>query len=192
MITSAGRPLVSVQSGDFCCLPVNGDAGALIRLGEWLNGSKFTQYQHAAIWLAPGSPNAPTGSAPNGWLFAAHPNGATYTTCPAQPENLPGALWSSGVIAVTDVQRALIEAACAGMRGTPYGWVDYAALAAHRLHVPIPGVESIVTNTHSMICSQLVDYVYSNAGIKLFDDGRWNGYVTPADLAWVIEKGIKR
>ena len=37
-----------------------------------------------------------------------------------------------------------------------------------------------------MICSQLVDYCYLMAGVHLFNDGRWPGYVTPEDLANVI------
>ncbi len=33
-----------------------------------------------------------------------------------------------------------------------------------------------------MICSQLVDQSYQDAGVHLFSDGRWSGYVTPGAL----------
>jgi len=38
-----------------------------------------------------------------------------------------------------------------------------------------------------MICSQLVAWCYEQAGIQLFsDERRWEGYVTPADLAELV------
>jgi hypothetical protein len=37
-----------------------------------------------------------------------------------------------------------------------------------------------------MICSQLVDQCYQDAGVHLFADGRWPGDVTPADLYRLI------
>jgi hypothetical protein len=37
-----------------------------------------------------------------------------------------------------------------------------------------------------MICSQLVDFCYAKAGVRLFADNRWEGYVTPADLAGLL------
>jgi hypothetical protein len=43
-------------------------------------------------------------------------------------------------------------------------------------------LKSYVANSRHMICSQLVDQVYFAAGVHLFDDGRIDGDVTPADL----------
>ena len=39
-----------------------------------------------------------------------------------------------------------------------------------------------------MICSQLVDQCYLEAGIHLYDDGRDPGDVTPADLAELVSE----
>jgi len=42
-----------------------------------------------------------------------------------------------------------------------------------------------VAGTGHIICSQLVDQCYLDAGVHLFDDGRFVGDVTPGDLAHV-------
>ncbi len=49
------------------------------------------------------------------------------------------------------------------------------------------GMDYVASSKH-MICSQLVDFVYMQSGIHLFNDGRWPGYVTPADLASLLGK----
>ncbi len=42
-----------------------------------------------------------------------------------------------------------------------------------------------VAGTGHMICSQLVDQSYLDAGVHLAEDGRFPGDVTPGDLAYV-------
>ncbi len=64
-----------------------------------------------------------------------------------------------------------------------YSFLDYLALAAHRYRLPVPGLRTYIKSTGHLICSQLVDACYQAAGVQLFDDHRWNGYVTPSDLA---------
>ncbi|MFD0393290.1 hypothetical protein ACFQ3Z_15765 [Streptomyces nogalater] len=83
---------------------------------------------------------------------------------------------------LTPAQRKAIVDCALKYRGVPYSFADYAALAAHRLHLPLPFLRSYVQASHHLICSQLVDRAYLDAGIQLFDDGRWEGYVTPMDL----------
>ena len=67
--------------------------------------------------------------------------------------------------------------------------MDYFALALHRLGIPAPELKRYIGSSKHLICSQLVDLVYAEAGIHLFTDNRWPGYVTPADLANLILKG---
>jgi hypothetical protein len=185
-----GRQHSFIQTGDFCCLPMSGDGGKLIRLGEVLNGNAFSQYQHAAIYIRerPGV----FGDAPFGWLFAAMPRGASFTRLNGPPEDLLGALWSTGVIQLAPDQRSDILVQCNQLQDTPYSWLDYEALLLHRLGIPAPGLKKFIGDSGHCICSQLCDLVYSRAGIHLFTDGRWPGYVTPADLAGVIEKAIHK
>jgi hypothetical protein len=64
--------------------------------------------------------------------------------------------------------------------------LDYLALVAHRLHIPAPGLRQFIADTGHMICSQLVDEVYRRAGLIMFGDGRWPGYVTPGGLISVL------
>jgi hypothetical protein len=175
---------VEVQLGDFVLVPIPGTAGKLISFGEWLDGSGFTDYDHAEIYVG-----NPEGLAPSkfGYTFGAYPGGAMAIPLATAPADIPDALWSCGMFYLTDEDRATIVKNALALTGTPYSAADYFALAAHRLHLPVPFLKKYVASSKHMICSQLVDYVYMESNIHLFNDGRWPGYVTPADLASVIK-----
>jgi hypothetical protein len=155
--------------------------GKLISIGEWLNGDGFGTYDHAEIYVG-----MPDEQGPLGYTMGAYSNGAGLVPV---PEKQDGWLWSTGHLTVTDEQRAQICTYALQCKGIEYGWLDYFALAAHRLHLPAPGLRDFIGN--SLICSQLVDLCYCKAGVHLFQDNRWPGYVTPADLADVILHGIR-
>lgn len=71
------------------------------------------------------------------------------------------------------------------LEGTPYSFADYLALAAIHLHLPSKALRRYVEDSGHLICSALVDRAFREAGIHLYDDGRYPGDVTPADLdAW--------
>jgi cell wall-associated NlpC family hydrolase len=91
--------------------------------------------------------------------------------------------WSSGRLGDLDGLRSAITINALAAIGTPYSFADYAALAAHQWHWPLPGLHRFVASSGHMICSQLVDWCYAQAGYHLFADGRWPGYVRPVDLA---------
>jgi uncharacterized protein YycO len=164
--------------GDFGLVPINGAAGTLIRIGQWLDGKGFKRWEHAFVVTA-----AETTARP-GYVeaIAAFPGGAARAQYPVD-----GPLYSSGHIPLTDEQRSQIVYWATFYLGTPYSFADYAAIAAHRLRLPVPGLRAYIGDTGHMICSQLVDRCYLDAGVHLFDDQRWAGYVTPADLAELIE-----
>jgi len=167
------------QPGDFVVVKVEGVVGNLISFGEWLNGNGFTDYDHAEIYVG------------GGQTLGAYPGGARLR--PVPPAGLPQ-LWSTGRIELTADERSKIVSAALACQGIPYSPEDYFALAAHRLHIPAPGLKDYIADSGSMICSQLVDFCYDCAGVRLFSDGRWAGYVTPADLAYRIShaEGITR
>ena len=173
---------VTVQVGDFCCVPISGNVGKLISIGEWLDGSGFTDYDHAEIFVG----MANVHEAPYGYTFGAYPGGASLVPLPCPPEALPGALWSTGHFGLDAAISYEIVQECLKLKGVPYSALDYFALVAHRLHMPGKALKNYIASTDHMICSQLVDYVYMLCGIHLFTDGRWPGYVTPADLAKLI------
>jgi hypothetical protein len=192
-----------VQPGDFCCVPVSGQGGRLIRVGEWLNGNAFSQYQHAELYVGTSDEVLAYCSPPYniritipqpaqfGWVMSAAPGGAKLRPLPCQPAEMPGALWSSGAIALTASQRTDIVTAALSFQGVPYAWDDYFALALHRFGISDPALMRKIATTKSLICSQLVDESYRQGGIQLFNNKRWPGYVTPADLAAVIMAGRK-
>ncbi|MEV8095907.1 hypothetical protein [Kitasatospora sp. NPDC085879] len=152
---------------------MDGGVGRLIRIGQWLNGDGFADYEHAFVYLG------------GGQLVEAQPGGAELR--PLSVYDGRPALWSTGRYALTDAQRAAIAAAARGYIGVPYSAADYVALAAHRFHLPVgPLIKGYVASSRHMICSQLVDQCYLDAGVHLFSDGRWPGYVTPADLAGLL------
>lgn len=169
--------IAPVRPGDFAIIPISGPVGTLISAGEWLDGDGFANYDHAEIFLGVINGTAVT--------MGAYPGGARLVALPPPPQQ-QGWLWSSGHIALTDNQRTAIVANALGCKGVPYSSLDYFAIAAHRLHIPAPWLKTYISSTHHLICSQLVDLCYDNAGVHLFTDKRWPGYVTPADLAHLI------
>ena len=80
-----------------------------------------------------------------------------------------------------------VAVAAKSLIGTPYTFLDYAALAAWEAGLRIGGpLRRYVEDSGHLICSALVDEAYQRAGIQLFDDGRLSGDVTPGDLdRWV-------
>ena len=164
------------RPGDYAVVSVGGPAGKLIGLGEALNGDAFTQYQHAFVYIG-------------GMVVEAEAAGAR--TRKITRFDSPGQLilWSTGRVPLTNPQRDAICLAARSYIGTPYSWLDYFAIAAHRfrLHPADNMLKARIASDKSLICSQLVDAAYAAAGVHLFEDGRWPGYVTPADLAAVIE-----
>ena len=155
------------QLGDFGLVKMSGDSGRLIRFGQWLNGDGFADYEHAFIYVG------------GNQIVEAMPNGAKLNSV-HEHGNI---LWSTGWIGLTDAERKTIAQTALSLVGTPYSFADYAAIAAHTLHIPGNGLlKSYVASSKHMICSQLVDYCYRQAGVSLFKDSRWPGYVTPASL----------
>lgn len=175
---------MSPQPGDFACVHTRGNTGVLITIGEFLNGTPDTSwYDHACIYV--GSADA---QAPYGYVMGAQPGGARLD--PLRQAQYSGKdadwLWSSGKIKLTDPQRKGIVASALACKGIPYSAADYFALAAHRFHIPVPALKAYIQNSKHLICSQLVDFCYLNNNVHLFNDGRWEGDVTPADLAGLI------
>jgi uncharacterized protein YycO len=166
-VTPVELATASPRPGDFGVVPVPGRAGRLIRLGQWLNGDGYADYEHAFIVV---SDTQVVEARPSGAGYARlGRTGALYYSCPEDHRT-----------AVADAARSLI--------GRPYSWTDYFALAAVRFHLPLSSawLRARVTASGELICSQLVDLAYQMGGVQLFDDGRDPGDVTPGDLYALI------
>ncbi|MFG2395177.1 hypothetical protein ACGFYF_40915 [Streptomyces lavendulae] len=152
----------------------SGPTSRLIRLGQWLNGDGFSDYTHAFLVL------------PGEELIEAEPDGAAihllsrYARTPALYVYPPG---------LTRQQRMAVCDAALRYVGVPYGFLDYLAIAAHRLRLPVPGLKKRIASSKQQICSQLVSQCYDDAGVHLFADGRWPGYVTPGALQELLAGG---
>ena len=158
------------RPGDIGLTQISGAGGKAIRLAQWLNGDGFKDFEHAFVVTSVGSDGTV-------WIVEAMPGGAEhvanwhsapkvhYLRCPDQYR--------------TGVARAALD--CAN-RKVPYSIADYFSLAAHRLHIPAPHLRSYIRSRGHMMCSQLADYCALKGGWHLFEDGRWEGDVTPADL----------
>jgi cell wall-associated NlpC family hydrolase len=162
------RRAIQPQPGDFGVVQMGGDSGKWIHIGEIANGDGFANYEHAFVYVG------------GGQIVEAEPGGAKETQV-----HYGNVLWSTDHISLTLRQRMDIVEAAHRYIGVPYSAADYFAIAAKRLKLGplVPGLKDYVASSKHMICSQLVDQCFSDAGVHLFKDGRWPGYVTPAALA---------
>jgi hypothetical protein len=143
-----------------------GKTGDLIEFMQYLNGDGFSEWAHAVTYIG------------NGRVIQAEPGGATIVS----RGMWGGDIWSTGIIKHTPEQQAMVAGIAGKLLHTPYSWLDYAALTAHRAHLPVPGLRNYIGATGHQICSQMVDHIELLLGVHLFTDGRWEGDVTPGAL----------
>lgn len=166
--------MTTPQPGDFFLAPIPGEVGAGIRFGQWLNGEGFIKYQHAGILLDT-----------DGTTIEAMPGGAILGNVYRWTDDQ--VRWSTDLVDMTDLQRRNIVAMGMKLEGIPYSFLDYAAIAAHRFHIPAPHLKKFIGDSGHMICSQLVDWVFAQCDVHLFRDERWFGYVTPGSLDMLLD-----
>lgn len=171
-----------VQPGDFCVLPMAPPGGPLVELAQTIQQDVESRrlhqpqrYEHAEVYLGDGL----TASA------YANRRGIRPLSCP--PEQVQGALWSSGLIELTAEQRDAIVQWCYDHPNVQYGALDYVALTAHTLGLDTRWLQNRIKSDKSYICSQYTDAAYLAAGVHLFSDGRFEGFVTPLSLALMLE-----
>lgn len=150
---------------------ISGKVGTGIKVGQFLNGEGFYSWEHAFTVL------------PGGLILEAEPGGAVIRPLHYALENV---YWCEGIYAASPTVRNagsiwLVNEA-EKLEGIGYSFLDYAALSAHRLHIPAPHLRAYISSTGHMICSQMADEFYLRLGAHIFDDERWAGDVTPAGL----------
>ncbi len=153
------------EVGEFGVVRTNGWAGLGIRI------ITRSTVNHAFVYVG------------DGLIVEAQPAGARLA-----PASLyPGALWSGP--GLTAGRGEAIAAAARTLVGTPYSWVDCAAIGLADLfgwHVPY-SVRQRLNRRDRDMCSQLVDAADVLAGVALFADGRMSGDVSPGDLLLLIQ-----
>jgi hypothetical protein len=161
-MTDAALPLV----GTIGLTRVSGEVGEAIKFGQFLNGQGFKGWEHAFLL------------GPHGKILEAKPGGARIGSV----DEYSRIHWCTAIAGqYTETQLGGIWVGAQQYVGTKYSFLDYAALSAHRLHIPAPGLKKYIKSTGHMICSQLVDQAYFDGGAHLFK-GVWQGYVTPLGL----------
>jgi len=160
------------RPGDFAVVDTLTRTSRLIQLGASLSRGGFTMFDHAVIcsrvrrdgtvYIVEATPH---GAKENVWHYNDHDH-----------------LWSTGLVKTSTKAG---KAALAYV-GTSYSWLDYAAIAARASHLWAPGLRHYVASKKHLVSSQLVDRAELDAGVQLFADRRWPGYVRPSDLADLI------
>lgn len=90
---------------------------------------------------------------------------------------------------LTAKQQLMIPHNGEALEGLPYSYMNYPALAWHEFEwVGHNLLRSYVSNSHRMICSQLVDHLLWSVDYHVFNDGRWPQDVTPGDLWYACEE----
>ena len=170
-----GEAFVSVSIGTIGLTQISGEVGKGIEFGQFLCGQGFKDWEHAFML------------GPNGTILEAEPGGARLGHV-SQYSNI---YWCHQI--AKEFEPLLMKIWVNGVKhygpgagyksktgGVPYSFLDYDAIAAHRLHLPAP--KKYIGETGHMICSQLVDQMYFDEGAHLFTDNRWPGYVMPMSL----------
>lgn len=157
--------------GDFGLTRIRGIVGWWIGLGQLITGDA-SRYTHAFIVLDDDT------------VVEAMPGGAIITPLSFYEGS---AVYSR--LELTDEQRAAIVREAKSLKGIPYSFLDYLALALAHFGIKPKKLRKYIQSKGHMICSQLVDEVYRRAGVHMFNDGRLPQDVTPGDLAnYLIER----
>jgi hypothetical protein len=156
---------------------IGGEVGRLIHLGQylaetpmdrWLRRNDLPRYEHALVALDT-----------EGTCIEAEPGGAEIVNV----SKYPSVYWCYGIASkFTAYELTGVADAAREFEGVGYAFLDYEALALHRLHVPAPGLKGFIEDQGHVICSQLADASYERRDLHVFNDGRWPGYVMPMDL----------
>lgn len=163
--------MIPMKPGDIGLVRISGWVGFLIRLGQWLCGSGFANFEHAFVYVG------------NSQVVEAQPGGA----CIAELSKYAGA--TVRVIPAPTAEigaRVAHEAKLFAIAKVGYSALDYDYIAIRRrlkfLGFLLPFLKGRIATSKRMICSQLADAAADYAGWHLFSDGRWTGDCTPGDL----------
>ena len=112
--------------------------------------------------------------------------GGTLEAQPGRKGAIPGRVQPGDVISsppMTDEQRSLVLSEATKLLGVRYGFLDIIALGLAAFNIKPKWLRDWVGREDRLICSQLVDKVWSSVGYQAFDDKRLPQDVNPGDLA---------
>jgi hypothetical protein len=183
--------LADLRPGDVIFPTIHGYAGALVGAGQFILGDATSgewKVRHVAMVAQAQTPPNQYGTR----IVQAMPSGAEEIdlTRASFADGFPILRpdWSLITDRPVPIAGGGVAVAISARRyiGVPYSFADYAAIAGRHVLALQPTqrtpFDRYVSNSHRMICSQLVDQALTDAGYHLFDDGRIPQDVTPAAL----------
>jgi hypothetical protein len=162
------------EPGDIFLTRIGGFVGGAISLGQSLVALSPSVYTHSGVVLD------------HGFVIAAQPAGARIDPIESILDDRPLAFLP--VPAWAEDRRKAIVATARALEGRPYGFEDYLWIGLSRLGIRPGWLRNKVATDERLICSAFADRVWMLNGIRLFDDGRLLGAVTPGNLStrgWV-------
>lgn len=175
----------TIRPADIFLVKIEGDVGFLIRVGQFLNAfNPLKPWTWRKTWKQAVTEHAGITDG-LGRVFEAEVGG--FREAPLSEYDGREITWSSGLFSLDGATRYRILEICDSLKGRKYSFLDYVALALHRFHIYVPGLKGYINSSRHLICSQAADLAYELAGVHLFDDGRWPGYVDPLDLRLLFE-----
>jgi hypothetical protein len=170
-----------LRPGDIGFGPIGGHVGMLIRAAQGI-ADGGSPYQHVFVVVERATRAYDSvGSMADGWFgpeaVEAMPGGAirvdisnrwTKQFCYVRPDYQYAE--QAGLVAQSAIEQI----------GTPYSYLDYLALAAHHIGLPVPHLDKYITSSRHMICSQLADKVLTDNDWHPFSDKRLPQDVVPS------------
>lgn len=176
--------------GSFGLSVIGGKPGFWVHIGQTLAGD-HSKYSHAFMVVDKGQivEAMPQGARVYPLQQRADDRGGVVITdAPVQTAlrtfdtAFPGAEYADMRRVYERRLRDRIVEVARSLEGTPYNFADYLYLALATLGFRAKWLKRRIESTSNLICSQLVDEVYRECGIHLFDDDRLPLDVTPGDL----------
>jgi uncharacterized protein YycO len=158
------------KPGDIFMTQITGPLGIAIRMAQGVVAGDWSRYTHAGICLG------------DGFVIEAMPDGARIAPLYTIRNRRPLAY---SAFDLDDATRTRIVVAAEAYVGVGYSFATYLTLGLLGLGLRPRWLRKRVHGTGRMVCSQLCDRAYRDAGVQLFDDGRDSGDVTPGDLAHI-------
>lgn len=164
-----GTDFYEPQLGDIGLTQIQGRVGAGIRFAQFLAGGGFWHYEHAFMVVNPNYTPEPL-------IIEAEPGGAQINPI----SRYVG--YNVAYLRCPEELRKSVAAEAFKYKDIGYSFLDYGSLFCRHIGIPAPHLRKYIRSTGHMICSQLVDKIALDGGWHLFEDGRWEGDVMPADI----------
>lgn len=167
----------SIPSGSVGMSTIEGHVGAFVKFGQRFLGKKRRDAKWSHVFLV-GEGDKVYQAMPGGAEIASL---AEYLAETAAGDEIAFLAFARTTL---EGQEAVRVAEDLAARRVGYSFWTYFYLFLKRLHAPFHRrLGRAIARTDQLICSQLVDHCLTQAGVRVFDDGRASLDVIPADFA---------